>query len=114
MHVWRERSIIGTVQCSRVEMIDEERGGKGQSCKRRVDTYSWRTATDTRVHFGNVPDILGILAPNVLWHPSCVCPSTDMIAPQHLAPGKNHSAHRRQIHQHAAANKQQTTSYIYI
>lgn len=76
-------------------MIDQERGGKGrQSCERRVDTYMVAgTTDDTRVHFGNVPDILGILVPNVFWHPSSVCPSTDMIALQHLAPGKNHSAH---------------------
>lgn len=91
-------------RCSRVEWIDQERG-KRAKLQAPCGHVVWGT-TDTRVHFDNVPDILGILAPNVLWHPSCVCPSTDMIALQHLAPGKNHSAHRRQIDQHAAGNTQ--------
>jgi hypothetical protein len=55
-------------------MIDEERAvGKGKSWEHGAPCgHVVAAGTDTRVHFGNVPDILGILAPNVLWHPSCV------------------------------------------
>jgi hypothetical protein len=80
--IWREVWIGAAVW-------NDDRSGAGEKGKAAsaVWTRSWGTTTDTRVHFGNVPDIPGILAPDVLWHPSCVCPSTDMIALQHLAPG---------------------------